>query len=134
MVEAPLNKTELENKSIFLISPVRNIELEEQRAIERYITQLEAEGYQVHFPFRDTDQNDLVGLRICQDNRDAIESAAAIHIWYNPSSVGSVFDLGMAFALGKPIILANPERVIATEGKSFSNVLLALHQKYSQQS
>lgn len=37
---------------------------------------------------------------------------------------GTLFDLGMAWALDKPLIIANPEKVLKTESKSFQNVLL----------
>lgn len=105
----------------FLICPVRGIDPETQREA---VEQLEAQGYSVHWPPRDTDQNDDTGLRICQDNMAAIESADVVHIIWDGKSQGCLFDLGMAFALGKvvePISL--PE---ATQGKSFQNMVNAL--------
>ncbi len=116
---------EKENRTVFLISPVRGIEENEVRGIDIYVKRLEAEGWQVYVPLRHTDQDDPIGLRICEDNLAAIRKATEVHIWFNPTSQGSVFDLGMAFALGKKVVLANPEMVQPTEGKSFSNVLLA---------
>jgi nucleoside 2-deoxyribosyltransferase len=65
----------------------------------------------------------VIGLRICQDNRAAIEAADEIHIYWNPDSKGSLFDLGIAFALRKQIVLINTVKPTAT--KSFENVLLA---------
>jgi len=60
---------------IFLICPVRGITEEEKNVIEQYVLNLEEAGHTVHWPPRDTDQNDSVGLRICQDNRKALEEA-----------------------------------------------------------
>ena len=81
---------------------------------------------------RDTDQNDSVGLRICKDNGRAIAGADEVHVWYDPTSQGSAFDLGMVFMLRevlgrhKPVVVANPENVRPTDCKSVPNVLLAL--------
>ena len=112
---------------IFLICPVRGITEEEKNVIEQYVLNLEEAGHTVHWPPRDTDQNDSVGLRICQDNRKALEEAEEIHIWYNETSRGSLFDLGMAFALRKKVVLINRKRARRTPHKSFINVLLAIN-------
>ena len=117
---------EREQKTVFLICPVRGVTEEENALIEEYVVGLESDGVVVYWPKRDTDQEDSIGLRICEDNRAAIESADEVHIWFNPRSTGSIFDLGMTFALRKKIVLVNPEMVEPTEGKSFNNVLLAL--------
>lgn len=118
-------------KKIFLICPVRDATREEILRIEKYIKNLEKQGHKVYWPYRDTDQNDPIGKRICADNATAIIWADEIHIWWTEKSQGSLFDFGMSFMcyiLGnKTIILANPEAVKLTEKKSFNNVLLALH-------
>ncbi|HXK37743.1 MAG TPA: hypothetical protein VJ579_01620 [Candidatus Paceibacterota bacterium] len=111
---------------IFLICPVRNITDEEKIAIERYVSDLELAGQIVHWPLRDTDQNDPIGFRICEDNRRAIELADEVHVWWNAASKGSFFDFGMTFALGKKIVLANIASLVRTPEKSFENVLLAV--------
>lgn len=128
-------------KKIFLISPVRRPTWnlikrirynKEQKKIEKYVKYLEAQGHQVHWPIRDTNQNDPVGLRICTDNGRAIYWADEVHIWWVGSS-GSLFDFGMTFMLvllvAKKVILANPDEVKPTDGKSFENVLLDLHKQ-----
>lgn len=84
---------------IFLICPVRGVTDEEKVATEKYVLDLETAGNKVHWPPRNTDQDDPVGLRICQDNRQAIEDADEVHIWWNDKSQGSLFDFGIAFAL-----------------------------------
>lgn len=111
---------------IFIICPVRSISDEEKKRIEEYIAGLEKERHRVHFPPRNTNQNDRIGFRICSDNLRALKAADEIHIWWSDHSEGSIFDLGMAFALGKKIVIINSEMVLPTEHKSFSNVLLEL--------
>lgn len=111
---------------IFLICPVRGIFDEEKIIIERYVLDLEKAGHGVHWPLIDTDQKDPIGLRICQDNLRAIIEADEVHVWWNEKSQGSLFDLGMAFALGKKIVLVNSDSVQKTQEKSFGNVLLRI--------
>lgn len=104
----------------FLICPVRGHEEEE---FQSYVDELEEVGFVVHFPPRDTDQVDPTGTgyTICQANRAAIEAADVVFIVWNGESQGSIFDLGMAFAMGKRVIpLFLPE---LTAHKSFQNML-----------
>lgn len=113
---------------VFLICPVRNVTPEETDQITAYVADLEADGVEVYWPARDTDQTDTVGLDICRDNIRAIERAHAVHVWYSASSTGGLFDLGAAMALHKPIRLVNriDTESQRTEGKSFVNVLLKI--------
>jgi nucleoside 2-deoxyribosyltransferase len=46
---------------------------------------------------------DETGYRICRDNRLAIEEADAVFVVWDGKSKGCLFDLGMAFAMGKPV-------------------------------
>jgi hypothetical protein len=110
--------------NIFIICPVREVTEEEKRQIEAHVFNLEMSGCKVHWPQRDTNQNDLVGLNICTQNKNAIINADEIHVYWNSKSTGSLFDFGMAFSLGKPIRLIND--VKKTPHKSFENVLLEL--------
>lgn len=104
----------------FLICPVRGVIPHTQVEI---VKQLEQSGYKVHWPPRDTDQVDPIGLRICQDNLNAIKNADVVHVMWNGKSQGCLFDLGIAFALNKPIkIIQLPDM---TEGKSFQNMVRA---------
>lgn len=104
----------------FLICPVRgHAAAKFADAVER----LEADGYAVHWPPRDTNQDDDTGLRICRDNMAAIADADVVHIIWDGNSQGCLFDLGMAFALGKKLIpLELPE---PTNSKSFQNMARA---------
>lgn len=112
----------------------------EQAAIKDYVNKLESDGYEVHWPLRDTNQNDPIGLRICTDNLMALARSDEVHIFWNPDSEGSKIDLGMALAMFfllnriKKIVLANQDMVeefVKEEnargvGKSFNKVLLEL--------
>jgi len=104
----------------FLIAPVRGLPPETHAEI---VSKLEAEGFSVHWPARDTNQDDPIGLRICADNIAAIAAADVIHVLWDGKSQGALFDLGAAFALGKKVIpLGLPE---PSEGKSFQNMITA---------
>ena len=111
------------NKRIFMICPVRGITEEEKKFLQRYIARLEKQGFTVHYPPRDTDQNDPIGTYICTQNREAILNSGAIHIYWNPKSQGSTFDFGMAFMAGRRIVVVNRDGVQQTPQKSFENVL-----------
>lgn len=116
-------------KKIFLISPVRVVADTERPKIAAYVNRLEAEdSCRVHWPERDTPQDDPIGIAICVFNLDAITWADEVHIWYCKGSQGSIFDFGMVFALGKKLVIANPSAVEPTPHKSFENVLLTYSQ------
>ena len=113
----------------FVICPVRRASHQEAQRIAAVVAEAEARGLRVHWPARDTDQtDDGVGVRICMENTGAIANSHSVQVWYSPDSKGSLFDLGAAFALRKPIRLLNriDAEVCRTRGKSFVNVLLAL--------
>src|SRR5208282_5452823 len=108
-------------KTTFLICPVRGIDPKTQQHI---VDDLESNGYTVHWPPRDTNQNDGTGLNICLENKTAIINADIIHVLWDGKSQGCLFDLGMAFALNKPIsIIEIPMEPV--EGKSFHNMIKA---------
>ena len=128
-------------KKIFLISPVRNAPDNpcQMEKIRFYVENLEKRGVRVHWPIRDTNQNDSIGIRICRDNMIAMLTADEIHIWYFENggfkqSTGSLFDFGIAFFLhylwGTKIKLVNPEAVPQTNHKSYENVLLKISGHY----
>lgn len=89
---------------IKIICPVRKGTPQE---VTDYVAMLEHQGHKVHFPPRDTNQNDVTGVNICLNHFHAISEADEVHIWYDPTSQGVHFDLGMAFVLGKPLKLIN---------------------------
>jgi len=117
-------------KKVFVICPVRNVSEQTKKTIGDYVLGLEHKGVKVYWPSRDTNQDDSVGINICQDNREAIYTANEIHIWFDSSSQGSLFDIGMTFAFirnsDKKMVLINQDKVLSTPHKSFQNVLLWL--------
>lgn len=131
--------------SVFIICPVRGATPEEKKEIGDYVRCLEKIGYKVHWPSRDTDQTDPKGWVILNTNAHALNKADEVHIWWNPSSQGSAFDLGMWFYHAsiivpgvlsdhkdlartnhKSLVVINGDTLKETEGKSFDNVLLHL--------
>jgi nucleoside 2-deoxyribosyltransferase len=110
---------------IFLACPVRNADVSDREAQAAQVRRLESQGHQVHWPPRDTDQNDTVGLRICQDNRRAIEEADTVYVIWDGKSQGVMFDLGVAFALRKPIHTVDGHMPLQTTGKSLQNMIFA---------
>lgn len=114
---------------IFLICPVRDANKEQLEKLDNYIATLESSGHKVHYPKRDTNQNDETGFRICSQNADAIKNSDEVHIFFDPSSQGSLFDLGVAFAFSKKLIIANIDELTPTVGKSFTNMILEWNRK-----
>ena len=107
-------------KKVFIICTVRGASTEYQKELEDYVELQEAKGTKVHLPHRDTNQNDT-GYNICNQNANAISMADEIHIFYNPDSQGTHFDMGVAFSLNKKIIIVkSPEY---GSGKSFMRML-----------
>ncbi len=126
---------EKRKKRIFLICPVREADEVLKKWLSDYVAKLEAQGYEVHYPTRDTEQNDPSGgYKICQTNFQALLEADEIHIWYDESSNGSKFDMGGVFMLHmlgirKKIVIANEHLVLAeTQKKSFLKVMRHLVQ------
>ncbi len=122
-------------KRVFVICPVRSVTKEVRDKIAAYVASLEAQGYIVHWPQRDTDQNDPVGDQICNQNFKGIVVADEIHVWYDESSTGSYFDFGGVFMMvevlsqEKKVVLINDDEAVATPHKSFINVLRYLVDK-----
>jgi nucleoside 2-deoxyribosyltransferase len=104
----------------FLICSVRGATAETLRAQEQYVAELEARGYEVHYPPRDTNQA-ADAAEICSQNFWAIKNADEVHVFYSPKSQGTHFDLGMAFALAKKIVVAR--NVPYGPGKSYARML-----------
>ncbi len=111
--------------NIFIICSVRNATEEYNKKLYAYVAELEAQGHRVHLPPRDTNQidNETGGYRICNDNYMAIDKADEVHVSYNPVSTGTHFDLGVAFALHKKIVVFESLANEATSGKSFQNMI-----------
>lgn len=107
-------------KKIFIICTIRSASKSYIEKLEKYVFNLEKMGYKVYAPHRDTNQNAL-GYQICLQNMKGIIDSDEVHIFYNSKSQGTHFDMGMAFAFNKKIIIVENEPL--TDGKSFQRML-----------
>jgi len=105
---------------IFIICSVRGTTEEYRKKLEDYANHQENCGNTVHLPHRDTNQN-ARGYDICRENATAIFQADEVHIFYNPNSQGTHFDMGAAFALSKKIKIVENGKV--GKGKSYPRML-----------
>lgn len=105
---------------VFVICTVRKATDEYKKKLEDYVKDLEDKGIEVHLPHRDTNQ-EASGYEICRQNSRAIAASDEVHIFYNPDSQGTHFDMGVAFAMGKKIIVV--ENVEYGSGKSYPRML-----------
>lgn len=112
--------------TIFIICTIRSSTQEYLDKLEKYVSDLENKGTKVYAPHRDTNQMAL-GYEICKQNMQGIIDADEVHIFYNSKSQGTHFDMGMAFALGKKIIIVENEPL--TEWKSFQRMLTEWYEK-----
>lgn len=107
----------MDKRKAFLICPVRGAN---QTEANKIVDNLELQGWDVHFPPRDTNQDDPTGYRICCDNMLAIKDAEMVFIYWDGKSTGSLFDAGMAFAFRKPITIISVPAL--TGSKSFQDM------------
>jgi len=105
---------------IFIICSVRGASEEYRRKLETHVAKLESQGHKVHLPHRDTNQN-ANGITICRQNMQAIKDSDYVHVFYSGKSQGAHFDLGVAFALHKPLYVIESEEL--PDGKSFSRMI-----------
>lgn len=108
-------------KKIFIICTIRSASNEYIDKLENYVTELKNKGYIVYAPHRDTNQMAL-GYDICLQNMQGIIQADEVHIFYNSKSQGTHFDMGMAFALNKKIVIVENENI--TNEKSFAKMII----------
>lgn len=102
-----INNKVIDDK-IFLICPVREADNNQKLWIENYVKEKEDEGYIVHAPHMHTRQIDLFGgYAICRQNAENLSSSSEVNIYYDKNSFGSVFDLGVAYSLHKPLVVLN---------------------------
>lgn len=114
---------------IHLICPVRNITEEQQREIDEYAIKLENEGHTVHNPKYAVNQDDPTGWNICMGHLESMETSDRVDIFWDISSKGSHFDLGMAFALRIPVKLVKLMQD-DPEGKSYAKVIQEMEKRY----
>lgn len=111
---------------IFIICSVRGMDEQYREKLENYVSSLEKKGHKVHLPHRDTNQ-EASGFDICHDNRLAIIEADEVHVFYNSKSQGTHFDMGVAFAYAKPIVVVENEKY--GKGKSYPRMLVEWEEK-----
>jgi nucleoside 2-deoxyribosyltransferase len=74
-------------------------------------------GHSVYLPVFDNFDGDELAL--CSRNRELIEAADEVHVFWDQRSTGTIFDFGMAFALRKPV------KIIYMEEKTLRGVMEA---------
>ena len=77
---------------------------------------MELQGHEVRIPALD-DKPELNEVGICDYNLVNILWADRVDIFWDKRSMGTIFDFGMAFALGKPI------KRVFMEPKTFMKVM-----------
>lgn len=113
----------IKNK-IFLICPVRNATIEQRKWIEDFVEEKYNEGCIIHAPHLHTRQEDLFGgYAICKQNAEAVASSEEVDIYYDQTSTGSVFDLGVSYALHKPLIVLNSEEIEFNNDDLIDNII-----------
>jgi hypothetical protein len=113
----------IDNK-IFLICPVRNATPEQRKWIEDFVIEKYSEGYSIHAPHLHTRQIDLFGgYAICMQNAEAVATSKEIDIYYDQSSTGSVFDLGVAYSLHKPLKLLNKDEITFNDEDMIDSII-----------
>ena len=105
----------------FIICPVRDVSPHIQVLAKQEVRYLESKGWEVHLPIRDTNQIDSIGFNICSENLEAIKASDMIYVIWDGHSQGCLFDLGMAFALGKKTKVIHLP--LESQGKSFQNMI-----------
>ncbi len=115
---------------IFLITPVRSITEEFRAGVCAHLLSLEQQGHEVYYPPRDTNQRDRTGYTICYENMQAIKAAELVEVCWDGKSQGCLFDLGMAFALGKDVRAAIGLFPRMTKGKSFASMVYAWEERW----
>lgn len=116
---------EVREMRIYIICAVRNAAPERISELRAYASRKRAEGHDVHFPPDDAPQDCPTGDAICRTHLVAMRSADEVHVFWDVTSSGSHFDLGMAYALGKKIIPVACEQPDPA-GKSYWKVICRL--------
>lgn len=86
-----------------------------------YASQMESKGHKVRLPFFDEDMADE--LELAERNRENIEWADEIHIFWDGRSSGTILDFGIAFGLRKPI------KIIFLEEKTIAGIMRKYERK-----
>lgn len=112
----------------YAICPVRHATPDQLKLMLDVVEGVREEGHKVHFPPTDVDQNCPTGLSICEAHLKAMVECDSVLLFYDETSGGSKFDLGMAYALNKPIIPLFSFGDIP-KGKSYWAMIKELHKQ-----
>lgn len=85
----------------YLIHPVQGHQFSE---VEKFVRMIEFCGIDLYVPMRDTRQDEDV-IDICRANGAAIREADICFIVWDGRSFGCLFDLGIAYAIGKRVMV-----------------------------
>lgn len=115
-------------KLIYLICPVNEVTVEEQKFLDNYVKGAESEGCRVHYPPRDVNQTDPLdpsGLKILLEHRRVMKEVPKVRAYLGKKTRGSYFDLGMAFMGEKPLSMVNPAEVLTRPLDDFDKFVLS---------
>jgi len=117
---------------VYLVCPVTNCSLDVKTQMDAYVADLESRGYDVHYPPRDVCQDaDRSVEYICETHVEAMLDCDEVHVWWDPNSKGSHFDLGMAYMLNQygPLKFVLANEYAETPHRSYGNLLRNLARK-----
>ena len=87
-----------------------------------YVDKLEKAGHSVYYPARDTQQFDI--RKILCSNLDGLKWCDEVHCLWDGSSLGTIFDLGCAYALNKPV------KIVYTKPKHWCRLIMEWEGQY----
>ncbi len=99
--------TKRNKMKIYLICPARNSNEDQKNELDRYVQNQESCGNVVFYPYRDAPQESKTGYEIVESELRQIKECDEVHVYWDVNSIGSHFDLGMAYALRKVIKIIN---------------------------
>lgn len=108
--------------NIYLILPLNEKE-EINPLLSEYISELEFQGDTVSYMEKVAEEGDENGYKTCQNALREMTKSDEVHIFWSEDSANMFFELGMAFALKKDIILINPEDIEPNDEVSFENMI-----------
>ena len=79
------------------------------KALE-YAKWLESDDHETFVPVRDTEQDLTTEHEILNSNLNGLKWCDEAHVIWDLSSLGSIFDMGCAYALGKPIHIVSTKK------------------------
>ena len=97
-----------------------------QDRMHKHVEEMTEKGHEVRIPAFDNHSADFDELDICEYNRNLIEWADEIHMFWDGRSIGTIGDFFVAFALRKPV------KIIYLESKTIRNVMLKYAEKCNQ--